>query len=236
MSSIQNFTPDHTCRPPEPMPPGAPTPLPDPTETQIPGRATINAASNILGLLDVDVFEKVTAGLNGADFALGFADHIFNDPAVTETAVGRVFVATEHAAVDTFGASSPTSVLANMAASALDGVPVAGDVAAVAAGIVPHNAATAGIHAAIDSAATVGAALTGSPGAGFRAAESLDDAALRGHYGAPSQALAMVGALALDDRRAIDALTSPDAEGGAFGPLVAFGNSIGDAVFDWVNP
>ncbi|MCB9507151.1 MAG: hypothetical protein H6697_05700, partial [Myxococcales bacterium] len=217
-------------------PPGAPAPLPDPAPTQIPGRAATSAASNILGLLDVDVFEKVTAGLNGADLALGFADHMFNDPAVTETSVGRVIVAAEHAAVDTFGASSPTSVVANIAASALEGVPVVGDVAAVAAGIVPENAAAAGVHAAIDSVATVGAALTGSPGAGFRAAESLDAAALRGHYGAPSQALAMVGAIALDDRRAIDALTSPEAEGGAFGPLVALGNNIGDAVFDWVNP
>ncbi|MCB9530421.1 MAG: hypothetical protein H6700_01485 [Myxococcales bacterium] len=68
----------------------------------------------------------------------------------------------------------------------------------------------------------------------IRAAESLDAAAsARSLHRRRRRPLAMVGAIALDDRRAIDALTSPEAEGGAFGPLVALGgNGIGDAVFD----
>ena len=182
----------------------------------------------------------VASSLSVMNAALSAAERYENGPRVAQSGAGHVMNSLAHAAVDFASTakdfSSPAASIAALVDAAAPADAAAKPLIAGVVAAMPSNAAMAGAHAYIDAVQVGATAMTGDVRATYRAGEALDEAALRGTYGPAAQAGSMVSGIVFEPVATSRALTGPEAESGAYGPFVALGNRIGDALYAWTQP
>lgn len=166
------------------------------------------------------------------------ADHLFGEEGAATPAPQRTVRAAarlggeelvDHVFEDLSGPPSRfglTSAVVGAANDAFDPRTNARLVTQIAAEIQPSAAVDGAVALAVDTAAVIGR------DDAIPALDRINQNALGGEYGAPTQTVSMVSNLVVDPRATNNALTGQAAEEGEYGVFVRFGNDLANGVFE----